>query len=277
MGNVGEHHLAVLVSSCDRFRDLWGPFFTLFWRHWPDCPFPVFLITNRETHADPRVTSLPVGEDRQWASNCLAALARVPHPYLLYLQEDYLLSGPVDTARIRQLLNCLSQRSAGYLRLLPNPGPDRRLPGHPDLGLIDPGSQFRTSLQAAFWRADVLTKLLVNGETGRDMEDLGSRRSAALTCEFLSLRAGRGAGRRPPLPYPLGGVVWNGCWTHAGLRLCRREGIALELAARPVLPWSRELPIRLRLDHPLDRYYYPLRQRLGQWLRARGLRPHRPA
>jgi len=37
---------SILIPSCDKYSDLWRPFFTLFWRHWPDCPFPVYLGSN---------------------------------------------------------------------------------------------------------------------------------------------------------------------------------------------------------------------------------------
>ena len=34
---------AILILSCDKFSDLWKPFFDLFWKYWPDCPYNVYL------------------------------------------------------------------------------------------------------------------------------------------------------------------------------------------------------------------------------------------
>jgi len=40
--------IAVLVVSCDKYADLWPPFFQLFLRFWPECPFSVYLISNQK-------------------------------------------------------------------------------------------------------------------------------------------------------------------------------------------------------------------------------------
>ena len=52
--------LSVLVISCDRYADLWRPFFELFWRHWPDCQGPVYLGSNFTDYSDPRVQTIKV-------------------------------------------------------------------------------------------------------------------------------------------------------------------------------------------------------------------------
>ena len=43
---IARSDCSILVVSCDRYRDLWTPFFTLFQRYWPDCDMPVYLGTN---------------------------------------------------------------------------------------------------------------------------------------------------------------------------------------------------------------------------------------
>ena len=37
---------AVVVCSCDKYSDLWDPYFELFKKFWADCPYPVFLNTE---------------------------------------------------------------------------------------------------------------------------------------------------------------------------------------------------------------------------------------
>ncbi len=63
---MDEPGCAVLVMSCGAYRDLWTPFFTLFWRYWPDCPFEVYLGTDCETFDDRQVTMLAVG-NHEWS------------------------------------------------------------------------------------------------------------------------------------------------------------------------------------------------------------------
>src|SRR3954467_10514178 len=90
----------LLVISCDRYADLWRPFFEVFWKRWPDCPFPVYLGTNHLEFASQRVTTLAVGPDVDWASNALCMLDRLGAAYVLVFLEDFLLQERVNTARV---------------------------------------------------------------------------------------------------------------------------------------------------------------------------------
>ena len=38
----------VLVTSCDKYRDIDGPFIKLWRKFWPYCPFEVVLLTESE-------------------------------------------------------------------------------------------------------------------------------------------------------------------------------------------------------------------------------------
>src|SRR5579875_2993140 len=79
---------AVLVMSCDAYRDLWNPFFTLFRRYWHDCPWPVYLGTNRLQFADEHVTSLAAG-DGPWSERLRFCLQQIEADFVLLLLEDY--------------------------------------------------------------------------------------------------------------------------------------------------------------------------------------------
>jgi hypothetical protein len=228
--------VAVLVSSCDRFQDLWRPFFKLFRRFWPDCAYPVFLITNQLDYAHDAVTTLKCGPDRGWASNMRAALRSLPFDYLLYMQEDYLIHRSVDDARIRSLIGIMRETGAGCLRLYPCPGPDTPLAGFQDVGLISKGSDYRVSLQAAVWDKRTLGKLLVDGETGWEMELRGTKRSDRLDVRFLSVPRDPVTEENsdPALPYLCTAVV-RGKWRPDAVEFCRSYGIEIDLARRPVL------------------------------------------
>ena len=62
---------ALLVVSCDNYRDAWEPFFTLLFKYWPECPYPVFLGSNKQTYKDNRITPIMIGEDIDYSSNLL--------------------------------------------------------------------------------------------------------------------------------------------------------------------------------------------------------------
>lgn len=97
--------LAVLVPSCDKYADLWKPFFTLFWKFWPDCPFPVYLLTNISTIDDNRVQVLPVGQDVSWSDNLAKTLEKLNYEYVFLFLDDLFLVGRVDTEKVVGILN----------------------------------------------------------------------------------------------------------------------------------------------------------------------------
>jgi hypothetical protein len=224
--------LGILVSSCDKYSDVWKPFFHFFFKHWPDCPYPVYLLTNHLEYPDPRVISLELGDDGDWSSALLSAVRRSGHEYLLYLQEDYFLLGRPDEAFFRALPDLMAERGAGYFRVFPCPGADRGLgavAGHP-YGRLSRLARYRVSLQAAVWRSSFFEKVLSAGENGWQLETLGTKRTRCMPEPMLGVMdAAREPG--PPLDYFCTAVV-KGRWMPEAVELCRSEGLAVDLESR---------------------------------------------
>ena len=82
---------ALLISSCDAYEDLWEPFFTFLFRYWPDCPYPIYLITNHLSYPDSRVQTILSGDDKGWATNMRYALEKINSSHIIYLQDDYFI------------------------------------------------------------------------------------------------------------------------------------------------------------------------------------------
>jgi hypothetical protein len=239
---------AVLVVSCDSYRDAWIPFFTLFFRYWSDCPYPVFLGSNFETYPDKRVTPLAVGRDADWSSNLLRMLEGIPVAEILLLQEDFLIDRPVETRRIGRLTGCARDAGAACLRLMPIPAPDLPSAASPEIGGIGKGAEYRVSLQAAWWRKDALAAILRPGESPWQFEMLGSRRSDSIEAPFLGVRAGPD----PPLDYFTTGI-FRGYWEPGAVELCRREHVPIDLKARRMMPPGMRLERALRRSGIPDR------------------------
>jgi hypothetical protein len=237
---------ALLIVSCDSYRDLWEPFFTLLFRYWPDCPFPVFLGSNHAVYPDRRVLAFTVGDDLDWSSNLIQMLEMLPAAGVLLLQEDFLIDRPVQTERISQLIGYAEAQQAACLRLMPIPGPDEMCADQPELGVIRIGAEYRVSLQAAWWRKESLAATLRAGESPWQFERLGSRRSDELSAPFLCLRTG--------VDYPLDyytTAVFRGYWERGAVDLCRREKIPVDLRRRSVMP------LRMRAERSLRRAGVP--------------------
>ncbi len=213
--------IAIVVSSCDRFFDCWRPFAHFFQKHWSRCPFPVCLIVNELTFRSSFIQPLAVGPDRGWASNMQRALGQIQQSHLLYFQEDYFLTGPVDETQLAaDIAFALAHQAASLsfsdLALLE---PDFA-PATGRFGLVPVDSKGRTRLQVALWEKEKFQTLLHSGEDAWQMEARGSRRTREMTIYSY------GPAVAGPIPYLRSAVV-RGLWTAEAQTMCTQAGIAL--------------------------------------------------
>jgi hypothetical protein len=179
-----RHDIAVLVVSCDAYSDLWGPFFSLFFKYWRDCPWPIYLGTNHLASPDTRVTTVAIGDDKDYSSNLLAMLDRVDAERVLVWLEDLPLRAPVHTDRLLGLAALAKARDLGYVKLvdiLPYAGDETAL----GVGPLPP-QRYRVSMTVALWKTAVLRRLLVPGESAWAFEKNGSGRSTAIAEAFYA-------------------------------------------------------------------------------------------
>ena len=230
---------SILVVSCDRYRDLWQPFFMLFFRYWPDCPFDVYLCSNEIPYDDARVQTILVGPDTSWSSNLKRCLERLPTDYLVLLQEDFLFTKVVDSEKVKRYVKYLQEQRAACLRLMPFPPPDAMTNDEPKIGTINKGVDYRVSLMAAIWDKSVLQGLLKDGESPWDFENYGSRRSDSIKKLFLCID---NKDRKDwPIDY-FGTAIVQGKWVRKAVKLCKREGIKVDKQQREFE--SRWSPLR---------------------------------
>lgn len=216
---------SVIVSSWDGFADCWPFFVHGLKKYWPDCPWRVLLMTTGSLPQFEGIETVNLQEDRGWASNLKRTLEHVSTPYVLYLQEDYWIEKPVNTAALANVLAEMRKQNAGYARIVPVPPPDQKAEAETGLGACSAANRYRVSLQAAFWKKNFLEKLLFDGENGLDFEHKGCKRSAALPEQCL-------ASVRDLLPYGAGTAVRKGRWTMSAIRYAGRENMPLPYRKR---------------------------------------------
>jgi hypothetical protein len=186
-GQPAAADVAAVVASYDGCADIWPGFFSLVSRFWPDLPYRLYLISNHLTLADERVTALRVGDDLSWSETLARGLEKIANRYVLLILDDFFLTAPVDTARVLRMQAAMAAKGAVYLRLAPNPAADAPCADMPEIGTINKGAPYRTSLQMAFWDRRLLLDLLRREESAWDFEIKGSLRSDALDEPFLGV------------------------------------------------------------------------------------------
>lgn len=216
-----ESDLAVVMITCQRYSSAWIPFFTLFQRYWPDCPYKVYMGTDKGSFPD--VMTLQTGDDggaKNWAQRLRCVLQAIPEKFVFLFQEDFLIQEPVHTVAIRKLARHMRDHDVGVIRAICDPVPRTAWHGCADLGAYGTHDDFRLSLQASIWDKEVLITLLKDGEDPWLTEFVGSRRSQFCQKPFLGVMFA-------PLSYYCTAIMY-GEWDDGALELLRREGIPTE-------------------------------------------------
>jgi hypothetical protein len=227
---------SLLVMSCDAYDDLWGPYFALLDRHWPDCPFPIYLGAEEKMWCDPKICSLKSSAGgRNWSGRLIDYLKQLPHTYVLLMLDDFFLRRRVSNDSVFQCVAFAHEHHATQVRLVPRPRPTNRLLGHSHFGESAPGSRYRLSTQAAIWNRTNLLALLRPGESIWDFEHQGNSRIAVVAHGFYSVW-------QPMLPYEgffAHHVVEKGKWFPHEKWIFARQGIGCDFSRRGTLPWGQ--------------------------------------
>ena len=241
--------VAIVVSSCDAFFDVWRPFAFFFRKHWRDCPFPVFLIVNELRIRSATIQALPVGPDRGWASNMKTALEQLGASHVLYLQEDYFLDRPVRREQLADDLTYAFEHNADALCLRARTDLERGFqPINDRFGVVPRESDGRTRCQLTLWKRQSFLAALREGETAWQMESRGSERTRDMLALSYSTR------ENASLSYLMSAIV-RGLWTPEALTMCRQHNVAITPRFRGTYsPQALARAVRKRLtQHRLER------------------------
>ena len=159
---------SVIISTCEKYSDLWDIYFNLFKKNWPDCPAKVYLVTDAATdRCFEGVEIISAGEDTEITERLDKALSIVDSRYILFTLDDYFLTEKIDNSKIDTALRFINDHSVDYVRLYSASRHYLRREGAQE-SFDYPGYFFRdisegnykVSLYAGLWRTDFMRKTL---------------------------------------------------------------------------------------------------------------------
>ncbi len=215
-----------LVVSCDAYADVVPPFIALWRRFWPDCPFETVLLTET-VPCDGFDRVLAVGRCDDWSPRIARAIDQIDTPYVLLVLNDYFLEAPVDTALVLRRLDEARRFGALNVRLNPNPPGRRPLEGT-DLLEMPKNAAYCVTCQTGIWDRGFFAGLLSRTRSAWEFERRGSFMFAADEKRPLLVSASK--------EFPFVDAVHKGFWEKAGVELCKRCGIGLDLSVRGLPP-----------------------------------------
>jgi len=235
--------VAFVVVSCDRYADLWDPFFHCLDKYWSDCPYSVYLVTNHKDYDRPGVTVIKVGDDRSYSDNLRTAVSQLKESWVILWLEDVFISQPVDTRGLQIIIEAAQSINVGYLKLSAD------LPlsyegGTPQgIGPIPKGVRYRSAVGLSLYHVETLKRLLIPNATAWELDT--STISNELDIPFYALTGQ--AARRPPIVW-VNGVI-KGRWNWPAITFLRKEGFAGLLNGRKRLDLKGYLYIQAFLLH----------------------------
>lgn len=207
---------ALIILSCDGYSDLWKTFIDTFFDNWVDCPFNIYLLSNKIKCDDERVKFLLSGEDLDWSSSLRKGIEQLEEKNLFFFLEDAFLCKKVDNEEFLKKYNFFVENELNYLRLRPAPKPD--IEYNKEFGKLSKNSMYRVSLYSSFWNKAIFLKILKDGESAWEFEINGSKRSSSYD-KFFSTKK--------EFFHIIHGVE-RGKWINSSLKSLKNSGYTIE-------------------------------------------------
>lgn len=179
---------AMLITTCDAYKDLWTPFLKLVCLYWPDIPFKVYINAEKENLDNVELNQFPFevevlhyNKNHYWGQRMIAALDSIKEDYVFLVVDDFFLQNTVPTDIIRMLLNKMEEdTSIASIQLkasrILQEGKEV-LTASDDFIFADLGEKdWATHFIPTIWRKTTLRKWLRKHETVWGFEVYGTQR-----------------------------------------------------------------------------------------------------
>lgn len=241
---------AILVLSCDKYSDLWPPFFQCFRKNFPTGEWPIYVGSNSKICDEPGVVTILSVNDEDWSTSCKRILKQIPERKLFVILEDLFAASRVDERLLSAAIDFLFAADAKHIRYwpgIPLDGPSE----HPDIEYFARGAPYRANV-CGFWDREYLMGLLLEGESPWNFEILASYRTSYVD-GFYGLR-------KPLCEYR--NLVEKGCWIPDSVEWARKNDVTLDFAKRPMLVGGRHVISRLQMAYFRIMLRVPWRKRV---------------
>lgn len=180
----------ILVNSCDKYSDVWDPFFTLLNKYWPDCPFDIVINTEslsyNKSFPNLNIKTFHLfspGEKVDYGERMKAHCAKISTEYIITLLDDFFVRSPVDTAQIIRILDYMDlDKKIACCCLVHHYDIHnvRYQVGRPRLdgySLRPRYCDFNHDMQASIWRREAFISTWKNWESPWEWESMSNIRS----------------------------------------------------------------------------------------------------
>ena len=151
--------VTILVNSCDKYSDLWTPFFTLLYKYWPGCDLEILLNTETKNY---RFNGLNIdrcptqfGAETSYGLRMITTVSNIKTDYLLLLLDDFFIRRLVDVEKLKDIIGWMdcddNIACFNFAANNDNSVNDEKYDGYV---LMNQKCAYKLNLQAAIWRTE---------------------------------------------------------------------------------------------------------------------------
>ena len=274
-----EQKLTIVVSSCDRYSDLWETFFTVFKKQWENCPCRIILNTESKSYSFDglKIDCLKLydspkdAEKDEWSGRLLKTLNHVKTPYVMLILEDFYLASKVNNDAVSDMLDRIDGiKNFGCLYLM---SLFTQAPSYYDkksgFFKLHKYIFYKVNATAGLWKTDYIKSLLKSGQNAWQFELYATEKAYKDREKFYCLtqsEADRAFRKRQPKSIPKNIVkpidfdfsaqIAKGKWTTQAVKLLKELGIEVDFNKRGITEFTE-------FDNQENKNYYIKRFRLA--------------
>lgn len=252
-----EENLAVLISSCNKFSDLWKEHIRLYRANWQGVSIKTYLVTDKETDmVFDGVEIIVAPFDYDFPMRIKYALKYISAPYVLLTLDDYFTITPIKCANLLYLSNRAEKDHIDYLMLY-----DRRKDNphkFSSIDILEPidlNKKYAVTLYPAIWNKEFLAKT-VKDDLSPWLYEVSLRR--------IALEEGASCFFSPAGTFRILDVVRKGKVLHKADRYFKKHGI--DIGDRPKISRLTELKLAIidRLDWYAPKWFVSMLKKIGR-------------
>lgn len=181
---------AIMVSSCDLYKDAWNPFFRLLETNWKNCPQKIYLVTESEEYYDCTFdvkcihSASPI-----WSNRIMDALKQIDEKYIWFFLEDFFLEEKTNEEIINHAVSTITSKAdIGVIKFIPNIDDnwyDKNQVINRHFSVIPKNYKARSNLMVSLYKKDYFLKMLRKNESPWDFEKFGTYRSRKYNDKIL--------------------------------------------------------------------------------------------
>jgi hypothetical protein len=234
----------LLVSSCDKYKDAWKPYFILLKKYWPEVVnYEIVLSTESEIlddYNDLNINYFHYPEPATWSKRLKECLKSIDTKYIVFSLEDFFLQSRVDD---QEIIRCIGYMENDpkiavfyFMKVLDS----YRESPYPNYFEATADLKYRINAQVGVWNREILISILDEKENPWEFEIEGSKRLINSDLKFYChKKADKCLNLNGPFPYIMGWQngygISQGKWMWNNKKLFRKNGIKVNFSNLGVL------------------------------------------